>query len=115
MSDMGLIVACTAWTRATADCETIFQRLFQRMIHASEKFLFRLFPHHLVVFREQRIRRIESEKRDSVKTSFAQVWRKNAFVCQGVAINLARRLVGQLAGGGLFVACIHLLVAFVTM
>ena len=48
--------------------QTIFQRLFQPLIHALEKFLLRLFSHRLIVFREQRIRRINSEQRHRVET-----------------------------------------------
>ena len=97
------------------DGEAILQRFFQPLVHAREEFSLRLLAHLLVVFREQRIRRVQPEKGDRLKTFRAQLWRKNRIVSKRVTINFARSVVRQATFRGLLVARVHLFVAFVAM
>src|SRR6266478_7579674 len=99
-------------TAIARHCETIFNRLFQPLVYASEKSFLRLAPHVVVVSREQAPRRIESEQRHCMKSLFTQVRFENAVIGQRVAIHLARRLLRQSPSRGPIITGIHLLVAF---
>src|ERR1017187_1894357 len=113
--DVDRALAFDAETAIARDSETIFKRLFQPLVHAFEKFLFRLSTHRFIVPREQTPRRIEPEECHGMKTFLAQFRRENAVVGERVTINLARRLVRQSPFRRLIVADIHLLVTFVAV
>ena len=95
--------------------KTIFQRLFQPLVHALEKFLFREFSHRLVIPRKQTPRRIETEQRHRMESLFSQFRRENAVIGQGVAIDFTRCFVRQPALARLVITEIHLLVTFIAM
>src|SRR2546430_8061666 len=113
--DIDRAFAFDAQTAITRDCQAIFEWLFQPLIHTLDEFLLRESSHGPVVARKQTPRRIEPKQCHGVETFFSQVRGKNAVVGKRVAINLARRFVGEPPLRRLPVTDIHLLVAFVAM
>jgi hypothetical protein len=97
------------------DGETIFQWLFQPLVHAGEEFFLRFFPQCPIVSREQAPGDIQPEQRHGVITLFTQSRSENAVVGEGMTIDFTRRSVWQASLRGLPVAQIHLLVTFVTV
>src|SRR5260370_6715742 len=73
----------------TRNGQTIFQWLFQPLIHALEKLGLSEFSHGLVVPRKQTPRRVEPKQRHRLETFSAQLLSDNAVVGQGVAIDFA--------------------------
>src|SRR5260370_40533443 len=79
----------------TRNGQTIFEWLFQPLIHALEKLRLREFSHGLVVPSKQIPRRVEPEQPHSLETFFAQLRSENAVVGQGWARAFARCFLRQ--------------------
>src|ERR1022692_2806945 len=83
--DVDRALAFDTETAIPRDGETIFERFFQPLVYAFEKFLLRLSPHRFIVPREQTPRRIEPEQCHGMKTFFAKFRCENAVVGKRVA------------------------------